>query len=103
MSEHTPVPWERTILSDGVESEIVNQNGQVIATTSVDAPETIQEHEANAEFIVRACNAHQVLLDALKVALDNSRRRSEGRGKWTVKDQEAHDALRAALAKAEGR
>ena len=45
----------------------------------------------------RLMTAAPKMLKALKVALENSRRRSEGRGKWTVKDQEAHDALRAAI------
>jgi hypothetical protein len=38
------------------------------------------------------------MLWALKVALDQSTRRSESQQKWTLEDQLAHEALVAAMA-----
>jgi hypothetical protein len=59
MSEHTPTPWESNF--NRIESKDdhgVDNDGWMIA-------ECIgPEQEANAEFIVRACNAHDALVAA---------------------------------------
>lgn len=57
---HTPVPWT---VEPGLRQRILAPNGEPVALpcsgTTVSAPD-------NARFIVRACNAHEELLEALK-------------------------------------
>ena len=70
---HTPGPW--TIYDDGGEedsSDIImawiddEDSGEKydIAAMLLDRP--IGERKANAEFIIRACNSHDALLEALE-------------------------------------
>lgn len=55
MSKHTPLPWQA--------------DGEVVYTT-VGEDETVADcwEASDAEFIVRACNAHDDLLEACKAA-----------------------------------
>ena len=59
---HTPTPWKV-----GEEYEILGPNEKVVATTYHNRPEV----EANAAFIVRAVNAHEELLEALRYVVDS--------------------------------
>ena len=60
--EHTPTPWKiSTITADEVSSE----KGVVCECFGV----TQEEEFANAAFIVRACNAHDELVEACKISL----------------------------------
>ena len=60
MSEHTPGPWR---LSKNY--HILSDDGSIIA----DIHETESNNiAANAEFILRACNCHEELLEALEIA-----------------------------------
>jgi hypothetical protein len=60
--EHTKLPWK---ISE-------DENDDVFGICAMFADESA---EANAEFIVRACNSHYELLEALKEAEEHSRRR----------------------------
>jgi len=60
------------------------------------------EAAANAEFIVRACNAHEELLEALRTTLENLGSLKAGHAGVTVYD-EWERAVKAVIAKAEGR
>lgn len=112
MAEHTPTPWiyipnERfrpgTVLiwtsrgpGYGAVAELSGPNPY---------PDTVALHEANAEFIVRACNAHDDLLSAAKDLLEAIR--AEGCVGWVFDEMRGMTArqaatLRAAIARAEG-
>ena len=63
MAEHTPGPWIRCgYLIDSDCGRVGKHVVERICT--VDTGPTHEESEANAEFIVRACNAHHDLLEA---------------------------------------
>lgn len=61
MTNHTPTPWE----VDGDEIRTPEPQGYLVARVT---GETDQEACATARFIVRAVNAHEELLFALKMA-----------------------------------
>ena len=85
MSKHTPLPWQA--------------DGEVVYTT-VGEDETVADcwEASDAEFIVRACNAHDELLAACKAMQIVLRS-----GPTTGKDLSYELGLaRAAIAKAEG-
>lgn len=75
MSEHTPTPWNvvRGMVRAAVPQTILAGN-YTIATSMIPVAECIvrdgdtiinPDWEANAEYIVRACNAHEELVQAL--------------------------------------
>ena len=53
--------------------------------------------EEIATFLLHAANVYPAILGALQTAFNRSCERSEARVKWTQKDQDAHEALGAAL------
>jgi len=57
-TEHTPTPWA----IDTDLSAIISPSGQMTARVYGN---TTEEFKANAEFIVRACNCHEALLETL--------------------------------------
>jgi len=59
-SKHTALPWEEH------DYYVSDKDGNTIALTDNGDPEKFEIHQANAEFIVRACNSHYDLLEALK-------------------------------------
>ena len=69
MSKHTPTPWSVDDTRLGIMAGY-----QSIAQTFRDRSKTIADREAeaqaNAAFIVRACNAHEQLVEALKQTAD---------------------------------
>jgi hypothetical protein len=98
-ARHTPIPWKQDPTGD--------VGFWVIGTSKVLVAETLNEtcsqdeSAANAEFIVRACNAHADLLEACQDALSDSVDAS------TYPDgpclnKHVRDALRAAIKKAAG-
>ena len=95
-STHTPVPW----ISDGGIRVQGNSEGHRHAIALICPPPpyltSTMYAQANARFIVRACNAHDELLAACEATANLI----EPIGRPDV--QEAHDMARAAIAKAEG-
>lgn len=68
--QRTPGPWTvkpLELYEGGTGLEIVNRGGEVITDNQTYYPKPITE--ANAEFIVKACNNHDALVEALKEAL----------------------------------
>ena len=70
-TQHTPGPWHiskhcRTAINDSslVAMRHIASTGD--HTTNFNFIETMDENEANAEFIVRACNSHYKLLEACR-------------------------------------
>jgi hypothetical protein len=64
-SDHTPTPWKV------VDNNIVTDDGssEYIGTIDGEPYENLGESSHNAAFIVRAVNAHETLLDAVRFAL----------------------------------
>ena len=58
---------------------------------------------ANAALIVQAVNTFDETRAALEAAYANSCHRADTRQKWTARDQSVHEAIKAVLAKMEGR
>lgn len=67
-TKHTPTPWAGGHYSSIVGCPVVGQGGQVICNTAIGHKPHRESAEANAAFIVRACNAHEALVLALKAA-----------------------------------
>jgi len=63
---HTPTPW--TIESRLVGPLVIVSGDTEVAHVDADS---FQLASANAEFIVRACNNHKPLLEALELLIDN--------------------------------
>ncbi|WP_442577841.1 hypothetical protein ACSBOB_20050 [Mesorhizobium sp. ASY16-5R] len=73
--KHTPTPWA-VVENDGAymkqadnakyRIEAQNPQEHVVALIVSDLPDDVLPAEANAAFIVRACNAHDQLVEALK-------------------------------------
>jgi hypothetical protein len=113
-TRHTPLPWylsEKRIAVKGHTPQ--GYSGVAVATTS--PQNTDETRRADAEFIVRACNAHDVLLAACEAALELralERESEPGMGASIADHREAKEAarradgieeqLRAAIKKAEG-
>lgn len=93
MSKHTPIPWS---VDHNCTSFIIDADGVTVAQV---------EDDADAEFIVRACNSHDDLLEALKelVKLDD-----EGEQAFVdmgIQREPEHPSIRkarSAIAKATG-
>jgi hypothetical protein len=67
-SKHTPTPWKEDH-QGGLYIE--GKNGEYIA--EVESEGGREEQFANAAFIVRACNAHDALVEALQELQSNCR------------------------------
>lgn len=100
-TKHTPGPWVRL----GRTSDRHHAIGPEGETPNA-APVTVnalydEEGEANADFIVRACNAHEDLLEALEALVEHFLVKCEVGGddprRW-----DSWNAARAAIAKAKG-
>ena len=64
---HTPTPWH--VLTTPIECLIRAENFEETFQNIAATPGLNRNAEANAAFIVRACNAHDALLDACKMLL----------------------------------
>lgn len=73
---HTPLPWRvcpsfpADIQADGTEIASCFEEKHIGQTWTIEGPITVSygEHKANAAFIVRACNSHYQLVEALENA-----------------------------------
>ena len=92
---HTPTPWEIKVLDPATIAASARPYRDLAATYGDDA-----EASANAAHIVRCVNAHQALVDALKlfVAMDKCNYELE-----TMRRSGLFEQVDAALALAEGR
>lgn len=91
---HTPLPWA---ISNGSAQYIWGDARWVAATMGVrDA-----EGAANAAFIVRACNSHYQLVEALRELTEFCEKSCNG-GMWRFSDQPISARARAALSQAGG-
>lgn len=104
MSKHTKTPW-RYVKQDNIivsESKLVADVNEGVSPLTAIVPSSWdcseEERNANAEFIVCACNSHEDLLDACKAIV---RRWDSGIDALTEAVEIA--AVRAAINKAEGR
>jgi hypothetical protein len=103
MSKHTPGPWQarqngKIITIDGdVNGSYYYGIAQINARGDCDKGIPSKLDRANAEFIVRACNSHDDLLEACKTALHEMRNTVAPRDSFT----DAVDQLDAAITKAE--
>lgn len=109
MTAHTPLPWrlgstkkDGMAFSREIETSLMGHCtvGHTVAPSSSEA--MIERAEANAAFIVRACNSHYELLEALKQVMGWI-------GNWHpnfADDEEwltvAAPQIKAAIGKAEG-
>jgi hypothetical protein len=84
---HTPTPW-RSLIKGG--RFIITDDGIPIAECM---HELKQPDGANAAFIVKACNCHDELLEACKVALNDH--------KYGLLPSDTRILLRKAIARAE--
>jgi hypothetical protein len=71
MSQHTPTPWTATfpITAAGKRDAWVISGGRRSIALMPDTAD-MQNDEANAAFIVRACNSHDALVKALEKLSD---------------------------------
>ena len=101
MSKHTPGPWElhHNIGRKG-EIGIVADAAPCIIAVMGNQNAWPAEARANAEFIVRACNAHDELLAALELAME-CMPDPDYRG-TTEAQRAAHASMSAAIRKAKG-
>lgn len=75
---HTPLPWKAAIGPDDRfphKGNVYGADGIIVASLAGVWREGV-ESEANAEFIVRACNSHEELLAALRFVCAEIRNRS---------------------------
>lgn len=86
--EHTALPWEVQAALGNNPNLLIVGGGGLIARVSGSGPVAEKGFEANADFIVRACNSHYDLLATCKHALTLV---------WP------ENTIEAAIAKAEGR
>ncbi len=96
---HTPTPWRVfDVLTD---IEIVTDQPTAAATISIVQFKGQRNAQADAAFIVRACNAHDVLFDALKDLVERERSEAADSGFSDDEMTWLEDARRA-IAKAKG-
>ena len=100
-SKHTPTPWKANKWAPGWEISAPESHYTVCRLTDCN------NEEANAAFIVRACNSHDELLEALKGLLLEVTGAHSGTSSIFAEELKSgrsfHIAVaRAAIAKAEG-
>lgn len=61
------------------------------------------ETDKSLDYVRRAVNCHEELLDVAELALANLQARSETNKKWSAHDQNTFEKLELAIAKAEGK
>jgi hypothetical protein len=76
MSEHTPTPWfhDKSYKNSALIGRVQDKNGENWDDMCVECHSAISGNQtshhnidaANAEFIVRACNAHDALVEACR-------------------------------------
>src|SRR5574337_41044 len=69
---HTPTPWKKGSRNLERHSRaILDSHGMLVAEARA-ATETWEQTEVNANFIVRACNAHEALVKACQAAKERA-------------------------------
>jgi hypothetical protein len=68
-SKHSPLPWTYCHNGGGTWPIIGERDRATVAVVTPQMAGDDAEHEANAAFIVRACNAHDALVEACEKAL----------------------------------
>lgn len=106
--KHTPLPWNLKNHHDqnviyGLENNQCTMEFCVAVVNCDDR--TNSENKANAEFIVRACNAHYQLLEALKALCGMQVKGHDliDRLQFSQEGRIVLDKIEAAIAKAEGK
>lgn len=100
-ANHTPGPWH--VQPIGRQGYIEADGPKFICDMQADvcsAPADVAEMEANAAFIVKACNCHEELVGAAEDALQSLKRLPDRAGAWRVT---CIMQLEAALAKAKAK
>lgn len=70
---HTPTPWAYTSGIGDYEIIYEESKGKQIGRIALlEWEPDAQQAEENAEFIVKACNAHEALVEACKMAYDKA-------------------------------
>lgn len=98
LMEHTPTPWYPWESPNDYEGKLIQTDEKVIAAIRIeDIIDATWEEEANAEFIIRACN----LFDDLVSAAENACDRLEAlMGQATKEDGEVIEQLKLVISKA---
>lgn len=101
--KHTPTPWAveagTSVIWGPAPSHDTREWGASLAEARVTFSRSYgrtvsrEEADANAEFIVRACNSHDELLEALNLMVSNFA---------GLLNDDDHDRVHAAIAKAKG-
>lgn len=101
--EHTPVPWfvDDAAYLDHLQIAVSTDRGPLRICLLPASPELIPQSannvraHANAEFIVRACNAHDELLEACETLLADveAHERRTGTPQWASSIDKARDAI----------
>lgn len=92
---HTPGPWTVREQGDANSYALLTANGHWLISFLQNGELMTATQRANAEFIVRACNAHDELLSALQEMLATVAGQYD-----SARHCRAVDAARAAIAKA---
>lgn len=100
---HTPTPWR--IVETNLGLAIVGADIEDLAALPQGkwGPGSAEQKKANADFIVRACNAHDDLLAALETLLADAEAHAYARfgvDPGATDEPEANKIARAAIAKA---
>lgn len=100
---HTPGPW--FYADEAVRSHVLDNSddGNEVARTHLDyyGDKVTGEMKANAEFIVRACNAHDDLTSAARFAVNDAQYyRLDENGFYSISEA-AYKKLQAAILKAD--
>ncbi len=90
--KHTELPWN---FYEGAEYYLIN-SGNITRICVADIKREFANAEANAQFIVKACNSHYELLEALKKAKSIL-------GIWENDYEEIKKIIEQAIQKAEGK
>lgn len=110
MADHTALPWQLRISTRSLHIGGRNTKNFLIRSDSLDPMMLGQGErdvalvagEANARFIVQACNAHEELLEAAMACFATvSYPAPEGGAWWRLTTKEV-DILQAAIVKAKG-
>lgn len=101
MNKHTPTPYyyeeEYGTIHGSDSFEICGINTRMSSAKGMDF--CYAEQAANAEFIVRACNSHDELVEALKDAISLLEDRFDGMG---ITQKEMFTDMKKAITKARG-
>lgn len=101
-TKHTPLPWFIMDYMDYEETKQVAISDETATRYIAVLDDNDETDEANAAFIVRACNNHYELLEALENAANVLAGIATGDLKTIDRDSPALLKARTAIAKAEG-